>query len=148
MPVATLAVGVTANASGFHNTMLTADQDVDRFAAKTHAAQTAGGNFFGGLLGGAAKIGMAVTGVGQLASGVGALASGFIGGNAAVEDYNTRFTVLLGSADAAKERMAALAKFGATTPFDLPGVVAADTIIQGFGLHSQESAQKFGYSGD
>ena len=44
--------------------------------------------------------------------------------------------------------MAALAEFGQKTPFELPQVVEADWILQGFGLHAAESAQKFGFSGE
>lgn len=76
------------------------------------------------------------------------LSKGLIGGNADFEQYQTRFSVLLGSMDEAKKRIAELAEFGANTPFDLPGVVEADTIIQGFGLHSEEAAARFGFSGE
>ena len=70
-----------------------------------------------------------------------------VGGNAEFEQYQMRFEVLLKSADAAKQRLAELADFGAKTPFDLPEVVRADTVLQGFGLHSEEAAKRFGYSG-
>jgi hypothetical protein len=90
-------------------------------------------------------IGKAIDGI---TGSFGALKDGMIGGNAAFEDYNARFTTLLGSADSAKQRMADLAEFGAKTPFDLPGVVDADIVLQGFGLHSAEAAKKFGFSGE
>ena len=44
--------------------------------------------------------------------------------------------------------MAELAQFGRETPFDLPEVVQADIILQGFGLHAQDAAEKFGFSGE
>lgn len=86
--------------------------------------------------------------LGKITSGLGDIAHAMIGGNAEFEQYNTRFSVLLGSADEAKKRMADLAAFGASTPFDLPEVVKADTVLQGFGLHSEEAAKKFGFSGE
>jgi hypothetical protein len=90
----------------------------------------------------------ALTGaIGLAAAGVGALTGGLISGNAEFERYETQFGVLLGSAEAAKERLAELAEFGAKTPFELPQVVQADKVLQGFGLHSEESAQKFGFAG-
>lgn len=106
------------------------------------ALGTALGNLASGglnlLLGGLSRLGSAVTGaVGEM-----------ISSNAQFEQYNTRFEVLLGSVDEAKARMNDLAKFGATTPFDLPGVVEADLVLQGFGLHSEEAAQKFGFTGE
>lgn len=76
------------------------------------------------------------------------LGKGLIGGNDQFEQYETRFSVLLGSMAAAKERIADLAQFGATTPFDLPGVVEADTILQAFGFHAEDTAARFGYSGE
>lgn len=76
------------------------------------------------------------------------LGSEMIASNAQFEQYATQFSVLLGSLDAAEERMAELAEFGATTPFDLPGVVEADRILQGFGLHAEDVAERFGFTGE
>jgi hypothetical protein len=91
--------------------------------------------------------GLILKAVDGITSSLGGLVKGMIGGNAEFENYNTRFAVMLGSADAAKQRMKELADFGAKTPFELPGVVEADTVLQGFGLHSEEAAKKFGFSG-
>lgn len=113
------------------------------------AAHKAGGGF--GVLQTATGfvIGGAVTaGFNAIKGSVTGLIGGMISGNAQFETYNQQFGVLLGSAEAAKERMADLAEFGATTPFELPQVVEADKILQGFGLHAEEAAQKFGYSGE
>ncbi len=93
----------------------------------------------GGLISGA---------LGEIQNSFGKLVEGMIGGNAEFERYQTQFAVLLGSTDAAKKRLEELAKFGASTPFELPEVVKADKIIQGFGLHSAEAAKKFGFSGE
>ena len=68
-------------------------------------------------------------------------------GNAQFETYNTRFEVLLRSATLARERMQELEEFGRTTPFELPGVVAADVILQSFGLHALDAAERYGRSG-
>src|SRR4051794_9020658 len=54
-------------------------------------------------------IGKAIDGI---TGSFGGLVSGMISGNAAFEDYNARFTTLLGSAADAKQRMAELADFG------------------------------------
>lgn len=91
--------------------------------------------------------GFIAQGISSITSGFGNLWDGMIKGNAEFERYNTQFGVLLGGADKAKVRLDELAKFGATTPFDLPEVVKADKILQSFGLHSEESAKKFGFSG-
>jgi len=102
-------------------------------------AQSALGFVAGGLIS---------TGLAAVAGGFGAIKDSMIGGNAEFERYQTQFGVLLGSTDLAKERLEALAKFGASTPFELPEVVRADKILQGFGLHAEESAKRFGMSGE
>ena len=75
------------------------------------------------------------------------LGNALIQGNADFEQYETRFKVLLGSASEAKQRIEELTRFAVETPFELPGIVRADTILQGFGMHSEEAARKFGMSG-
>ena len=91
--------------------------------------------------------GLIQQGVNGITNAMSGLVQGMVGGNAEFEQYQMRFEVLLKSADAAKQRLAELADFGAKTPFDLPEVVRADTVLQGFGLHSEEAAKRFGYSG-
>lgn len=92
--------------------------------------------------------GLITSALSSVTGAVGGLVSGMVDGNAEFERYEVQFGVLLKSTDKAKERLADLAKFGASTPFDLPEVVKADKILQGFGLHSEESAAKFGKSGE
>ena len=103
------------------------------------------GSKIGGFLGSAMKMGLAATAGGVIAA-IGGIVKG-VASNAEFERYQTQFGVLLGSTEKAKERLADLAKFGASTPFELPEVVNADKILQGFGLHSEEAAKKFGFSG-
>ncbi|MEI8164811.1 MAG: hypothetical protein WCG26_00470, partial [Chloroflexales bacterium] len=87
-------------------------------------------------------------GLTAVAGGIASIAQGMVGGNAAFEDYQVRFTTLLNSTELAKQRMAELATFAANTPFELPNVVQADLVLQGFGFHSAEAAKKFAFSGD
>ena len=83
-----------------------------------------------------------------VASTVGDVAKAMIDGNAEFQQYEVQFGVLLKSSSAAKKRLQELAEFGAKTPFELPEVVRADKILQSFGLHSEEAAKKFGFSGE
>ena len=69
-------------------------------------------------------------GIGAVTGAVGGLVSGMVSGNAEFERYQTQFGVLLKSSEAAKDRLAELADFGAKTPFELPEVVRADKILQ------------------
>src|SRR5690348_8178299 len=113
---------------------------LDEFATHTQTAEKAGGGLFSGISGGIAKFGLMAAGVQAAAGAVMGLAEAFTQGNSEFEQYNVRFSVLLGSAQAAQTRMAELADFAQKTPFELNGVVKADTILQGFGLHSEEAA--------
>lgn len=105
----------------------------------------------GGILSGALSFvgGSIITsGLGFITNGIRDLGKAMIEGNQEFEVYKVQFGVLLGSADAASKRIDELAKFGAATPFDLPEIVKADKILQSFGLHSAESANKFKFSGE
>lgn len=96
---------------------------------------------------GGAMINLAGAALSGAVGAFGDLASAAVAGNAEFERYETQFGVLLGSVDAAKDRLADLAEFGAKTPFELPEVVRADKILQAFGLHAEDTAERFGYAG-
>lgn len=107
-------------------------------------------------------------GLSRIADSFRGVAGAMVSGNAEFERYETQFGVLLRATDSfkaatagitdplqqqavavqmAKDRIAELSDFAAKTPFELPDVVRADKILQGFGLHSAEAAQKFGFAG-
>ena len=90
---------------------------------------------------------MLTAGLAQAAAAVAGLGATMISSNAQFEQYAVQFGVLLKSPQLAQERLAELADFAQKTPFELPGVIEADKILQGFGLHSAEAAAKFGMSG-
>jgi hypothetical protein len=106
--------------------------------------------------------------VSGVAGAIGGLGDALISGNAQFEQYGVQYTTLIKNsadfkeanagvqdslqrnalaADQAKQHMQDLADFGARTPFELPGVVEADTVLQGFGLTSKRAAEEFGFSG-
>ena len=68
----------------------------------------------------------------QIAQGITGTFGAMVGGAAQMERYNTQLTKLLGSAGAAKDRLAELARFGASTPFELPEIVEASRTLQVF----------------
>lgn len=113
--------------------------------------------------------GLITSGLGRIKDGIGSILSGMIGGNAQFEQYNVQFGKLISNSDDFKEKyknvtdplelqafaaqeandkMAMLAEFGAKTPFELPQVVEASKVLQGFGLNSTQAAKDFGFSGD
>lgn len=130
-----LIVALGLDASEYDKGLEGAEKKADSFGSK-----------LGGFLGGAMKAGLVAT-AGGVIGALGAIVSG-VASNAEFERYETQFGVLLGSTEAARTRLEELAAFGASTPFELPEVVKADKILQGFGLHAQEAADKFGFSGE
>lgn len=67
---------------------------------------------------------------GKIKDGFVSFADMAITGNAQMEGYETKFAVLLGSASEAQDRIAELTRFAATTPFEIPQVVAASAVLQ------------------
>lgn len=137
--LAELSVLVGIDASNYKQGLASIEGDTERAGGRIGGFWS---NAFSMVTGG--LITKAIDGV---TGSIGGLIDGMIGGNAQFEVYNTQFSVMLGSAEAAKDRMAELSAFGASTPFELPQVVEADKVLQGFGLHSQEAAKMFGFSG-
>ena len=78
------------------------------------------------------SIGDAADGMRSVANAVEAVAGSMVGGAAKMETFALQFEVLLGNAELAKERMADLADYANTTPFNLPGVVEASRLLQTF----------------
>lgn len=71
-----------------------------------------------------------------------------VGANRQWEQFETRFATLLKSEEAALQRLSDLEQFGILTPFNLDQVVEADILLQNFGLHAANAAQRFGKSGE
>ena len=86
------------------------------------------GDTFRSMKRGISGVKLAFVALGAVATGV--LVRSFIKAGSEVEDLSTQFEVLLGSAEAAKERMAELAKFAETTPFQLEQVARASRLLQ------------------
>lgn len=82
-----------------------------------------------------AGVGMALGGITALAgaAGIGKLVSAGMDMNKTLESSSIAFKVLLGSADAAQQRIKELSEFAAKTPFELPEVVEASRVLQTFG---------------
>ena len=87
-------------------------------------------------------------GLNAVKDSIGGVVGSMLSGNGEFERYNNQFTTLLGSSEAAQQRLAELAQFGAETPFELPDVVKADQILTNFGLHADDTKQRFGFASD
>jgi hypothetical protein len=61
-----------------------------------------------------------------------------------IEQASLAYETLLGSATAAQERIKELTEFSAKTPFELPGIIEADRLLQTFGVRSIENLTMVG----
>lgn len=91
-----------------------------------------------------AGIGLLAVGVTQLGGAVSSFLSSGVSLNAQFETFETQLGTLMGSTDAAKERIAELSAFAASTPFELPQLIGLEKLLVGFGLTGSAVQQKFG----
>lgn len=92
-----------------------------------------------GLMKSAEKGSMALlTGITALGIGLGALGVSALDSANDMDKASLKYEVLLGSAEAAQQRVKELTDFADRTPFELKGVTEADILLQGFGIRSEE----------
>ncbi|WP_300775839.1 hypothetical protein [uncultured Akkermansia sp.] len=109
------------------------DLDTSGFTGGISAARASLGGFQAFSVGAMAAVGAAVTGAALALKGLQAVwteAQAAVGEAANRETMQTAFIPLLGSAKAAKDRMAELADFAAHTPFQLPEVATASRTLE------------------
>lgn len=109
------------------------DLDTSPFTGGISAARASLGGFQAFSVGAMAAVGAAVTGAALALKGLQAVwteAQAAVGEAANRETMQTAFIPLLGSAKAAKDRMAELADFAAHTPFQLPEVATASRTLE------------------
>lgn len=109
------------------------DLDTSGFSGGIGEARSSLGDFKAFSVGSMAAVGAAVAGAALAVKGLQAVwteAQAAVGEAANRETMQTAFIPLLGSAKAAKDRMAELADFAAHTPFQLPEVAAASRTLE------------------
>lgn len=65
-----------------------------------------------------------------------------------MEYYTTSFTVMTGSAEKASETVKKLADLGATTPFDMPQLADATSLLMSFGFSADDAVDRMMMLGD
>lgn len=65
-----------------------------------------------------------------------------------MEYYTTSFTVMTGSADKASETVQKLAEIGAATPFDMPQLADATSLLMNFGFSADDAVDSMMMLGD
>ncbi len=114
------------------------EEALDSVIGKTKEMPAATGGIFEGSFLGSLSGNIAAKGFDMLTGAITGVGAAMIGGNAEMEKYEIQFATLMGSTEAAKDRLADLAKFGAETPFELPEIAAAEKVLLGFGLTGQK----------
>lgn len=86
--------------------------------------------------------------ISKVVDGFKALAGGAVDYQKSMEYYTTSFTVMTGSADKASETVKKLADIGATTPFDMPQLADATSLLMNFGFSADDAVDSMMMLGD
>ena len=86
--------------------------------------------------------------ISKVVDGFKGLVSGAVDYQKSMEYYTTSFTVMTGSADKAGETVKKLADIGATTPFDMPQLADATSLLMNFGFSADDAVDSMMMLGD
>lgn len=86
--------------------------------------------------------------ISKVVDGFKQLVGGAVDYQKSMEYYTTSFTVMTGSADKASEAVQKLADIGATTPFDMPQLADATSLLMNFGFSADEAVDSMMMLGD
>ena len=113
------------------------DGDVDKgFSETSSKAETLAGKLKGGLAT-AAKVGAAA--IGAASTAIVALGKIGLDYNSQMEQYTTNFTTMLGSQEAAVQKVEELKKFAASTPLSMDDLAKGTQTLLAFGVESENS---------
>lgn len=138
----TLSVKITGDASNYKKAMQGAESVTKKFS---NTADNLGSKLAGGLAKGFKVAASAIAGV-SAALGAGAVAG--VKYNATIEQYETSFEVMTGSAEKAAEVVERLKKIGAATPFELPELADATQLLMNYGFTADEAIDRMMMLGD
>lgn len=124
-------------------------KQVDNLSKKMVDADGASKNLNGGftvLKGTMANL--ASQAISKVVDGFKELVGGAVDYQKSMEYYTTSFTVMTGSADKAGETVKKLADIGATTPFDMPQLADATSLLMNFGFSADDAVDSMMMLGD
>lgn len=124
-------------------------KQVDNLSKKMGDADGASKNLNGGftvLKGTMANL--ASQAISKVVDGFKELVGGAVDYQKSMEYYTTSFTVMTGSADKASETVKKLADIGATTPFDMPQLADATSLLMNFGFSADDAVDSMMMLGD
>lgn len=142
MPDYTLSAKITGDSSGYQKAVDEADKSTEQFQKNTSSL----GTRLSGVLSKGLKVAAgAIAGV-SAALGAGAVAG--IKYNASIEQYQTSFEVMTGSAEKAAEVVQKLKDLGAATPFELPDLAETTKLLMNYGFTADEAIDRMQMLGD
>lgn len=86
--------------------------------------------------------------ISKIVDGFKQLVGGAVDYQKSMEYYTTSFTVMTGSADKASETVKKLSDIGATTPFDMPQLADATSLLMNFGFSADDAVDSMMMLGD
>lgn len=86
--------------------------------------------------------------ISKIVDGFKSLVGGAVDYQKSMEYYTTSFTVMTGSADKASETVKKLADIGAKTPFDMPQLADATSLLMNFGFNADDAVNSMMMLGD
>lgn len=86
--------------------------------------------------------------ISKIVDGFKQLVGGAVDYQKSMEYYTTSFTVMTGSAEKASETVKKLADIGATTPFDMPQLADATSLLMNFGFSADDAVDSMMMLGD
>lgn len=142
MPDYTLSAKITGDSSSYQKAIKDADESTEQFQKNTSSL---GSKLAGGLRTGLTAAAGAIAGV-SAAMGAGVAAG--VKYNATIENYQTSFEVMTGSAEKAAEVVDRLKEIGASTPFELPELADTTQLLMNYGFTADEAIEKMQMLGD
>ena len=142
MPDYTLSAKVTGDSSSYQRAMEEADNSTKQFQTNTSS--------LGSKLAGTLKTGLsvAVSAIAGVATAMGAGAVAGLKYNATIEQYETSFETMTGSAEKAAEVVERLKKLGAETPFEMPQLADVTQLLMNYGFTADEAIDRMKMLGD
>lgn len=86
--------------------------------------------------------------ISKIVDGFNGLVDGAVDYQKSMEYYTTSFTVMTGSADKASETVKKLSDIGAKTPFDMPQLADATSLLMNFGFNADDAVDSMMMLGD
>ena len=137
-----LSVKITADASNYNKSLDNSTKKTERF---NQTASKLSSTLKSGLAAGAKAASAAI---GAVASGLSAALVAGVKYNAEIEQYQTSFEVMTGSADKAAETMNKLVDLGAKTPFETSDLANATQLLMNYGFGANDAVDKMTMLGD